>query len=214
MKKRILIGVLALVLALAIAVPSMVPVQASNGPYTLTVTYYANNNPAWGMKNLNVELRTSTGAWKETKQIGLYATDCFVTFTNVPNGDYRVVSTAIGTGSGVAARTDYVTVDGEDTTLDVPVARFRVATVKPGFSNKASVTIRAYAGGRQVEQRGTSTDGYTDFSLLQSADGGNGKGVGIYTFKALVGSTFITETTAWVNEMPPAGLAGVILMIP
>ena len=194
----------------------------------LFVTAYANNNTNWAASLARVTVNKTGGSvvvYKDavyavngTYSIALLATDG--TFT------YDVVSVQGPISS--ASRTETgVTVASGDNVLDVPVARFRVAVVKGDFLPSGGyvvVTVNKTGGILVTKKDGVVS---TEFSLLQSDNGGanltsttgttpiNGTGVGAYTFFATKSGTVpVAQTTASANEIPPAGLAGVILMLP
>jgi hypothetical protein len=115
---------------------------------------------------------------------------------------YKVVSV-----KGASSRTDGPYTVASTQTADIPVARFRVVVVKSDFTAQTGVSVYVKtSGGGDVASAG-GVSGSVDFSLLQSKDG-----PGPYRFIAIKGSTAQADQSA--NEVPPAGLSGVILMIP
>jgi len=168
----------------------------------LVVNLYANGNTGWPLPSSSVSVRFGTGA-VETKS-GVAGTTKFFLL----DGTFDVRCTRNN-----ALRTDAAIVGPAATTLNVPVARFRVAVVKANFGAQTSVTVAVItAGGGSVESR-TGVSGSTDFSLLQSA---GAVGAGPYTFRATK-STTTAQTSADANEGPPvgpAGQCGVVLMVP
>jgi hypothetical protein len=184
----------------------------------LTVTYYANDNSGWGMTGLTVEVK-KTGAGQVDWKSGVNSSTSFALLATTGTGfTYDVIST-----KGASTRTDTGVTVASTQTLDVPVARFRVAVVKGDFTAQSGVTVEVRTASGQVEWRSGVND-KTDFSLFQSSANGaqlngtpvSGTGAGAYTFKATKGAT-TAQTNANADEGPPdgpPGLAGVILMIP
>jgi len=168
----------------------------------LVVNLYANGNTGWPLASSSVSVRFGTGA-VETKS-GVAGTTKFFLL----DGTFDVRCTRNN-----ASRTDAAIVGPAAATLNVPVARFRVAVVKANFSAQTSVTVAVItAGGGSVESR-SGVSGSTDFSLLQSV---GAVGAGPYTFRATKSST-TAQTSADANEGPPvgpAGQCGVVLMVP
>jgi hypothetical protein len=189
----------------------------TDGPYTvasdnpanipcgkLIATYYANNNAAWGMTGLSVYVKFNGG---DVASIGnVNGQTSFALLSNSGTGkSYSVVSV-----KGASSRTESGVDVASDKTLDVPVARFRVAVVKADFTAQTGVSVYVKtAGNGDVESRG-NVSGYADFSLFQSDGAG---GAGAYQFIAIKNSK-TAQTTASANEVPPPGLSGVIFMIP
>ena len=191
----------------------------TDGPYTvasdatadipcgkLIVTYYANNNALWGMTGVSVYVKWAADNGAVDQRGGVSGSTSFALLA----GNYKVDSV-----KGASSRTgDGPYTVASDATADIPVARFRVAVVTGGFTAQTgvSVYVKWAADNGAVDQRG-GVSGSTDFSLLQSSGTGGTIGAGAYTFIATKNST-TAQTTANADEVPPAGLSGVILMIP
>jgi hypothetical protein len=188
----------------------------TDGPYTvssavpanipcglLTVTYYANNNVLWGMTGVSVYVKWAADNGAVVNKGGVNDETNFALL----DGSYSVVSV-----KGASSRTETGVSVASSQTLDVPVARFRVAIVKADFTAQTGVSVYVKtADNGDVTNKG-GVNGSVDFSLLQSANGG-GTGAGDYKFIATKGAT-TAQTTTSANEIPPAGPTGVILMLP
>jgi hypothetical protein len=193
----------------------------------LIVTAYANNNTNWAASLARVTVNKTGGSVVVYKD-NVYNVNGTYSFALLATADtgftYDVVSVQ-GPISSVGRTETGVTVASGDNVLDVPVARFRVAVVKGDFLSQSVDRVAVNkTGGILVTKKDNVTGSY-EFSLLQSDINGakltsttgttsiNGTGVGAYTFVATKNVT-VAQTTASANEIPPAGLGGVILMIP
>ena len=167
----------------------------------LVVTYYANNKAEWGMTGLSVYVKWAANNGDVDSKGGVNNETSFALLS----GAYKVVSV-----KGASSRTDSASVASSQT-LDVPVARFRVAVVKAAdFSAQTGVSVYVKTAGNGDVTSAGGVNGNVDFSLLQSDNGG---GAGQYKFIAVKNSS-TAQTQVSANEVPPPGLAGVILMIP
>jgi len=185
----------------------------TDGPYTvasdnafniqcgkLIVTYYANNNALWGMTGVSVYVKWAANMGDVASAGGVSGSTSFALLAG--DSAYKVVSV-----KGASSRTDGPYTVASTQTADIPVARFRVVVVKSDFTAQTGVSVYVKtSGGGDVASAG-GVSGSVDFSLLQSKDG-----PGPYRFIAIKGSTAQADQSA--NEVPPAGLSGVILMIP
>ncbi len=175
----------------------------------LIVTYYANDNAAWGLTGVSTYVKWSLNNGDVDSRGGVNGQTSFALLSTTGTGTtYKVVSV-----KGASSRTEDGVTVASDQTLDVPVARFLVMVLKADFTPQTgvSVYVKTAAGG-DVDSRG-GVNGSTQFSLLQSANGG---GAGSYKFVAVHNST-TAQTVADANEGPPdgpPGLAGVVLLVP
>ena len=166
----------------------------------LKVTYYANNNALWGMTGVSVYVKWAANMGDVASAGGVSGSTSFALLAG--DSAYKVVSV-----KGASSRTDGPYTVASTQTADIPVARFRVVVVKSDFTAQTGVSVYVKtSGGGDVASAG-GVSGSVDFSLLQSKDG-----PGPYRFIAIKGSTAQADQSA--NEVPPAGLSGVILMIP
>ena len=164
----------------------------------LVVNLYANGNLAWPINNAQVKVK-DVGGPNGATQSGVNGTCTFYLL----DATYDVKSVNGSTNRKEGS----IPVGPGTTTLNVPVARFKVTVVKGDFTPQSNCTIQVV--GVVPSVGGVNT---ADFSLLASSPLGVGNtGAGQYTFKATKNLT-IAQTTAMAD--PPPGLAGVVLMIP
>ncbi len=185
---------------------------------TLTVRYFANDNPGLPMNGVSTYVKK----FGQGNGGGGVAAGPMTSAAGV-SGPFKVLAGSYDVAS-TPSRIDQVTVvAGINTDLNVPVGRFRVQVVKADFiTPKAGVTVYVktplatggYAtNGGVCAQGNTNSSGYIDFTLLQSAAAPGTVGVGTYGFcvNGLVQSNW---PAANVNKIPPAGQTGVIIIIP
>jgi len=103
----------------------------------LKVTYYANNNLAWGLTGVSVYVKWAANNGDVTSAGGVSNETSFALLSSTGTGtSYNVVSV-----KGASNRTEARVNAASTQTLDVPVARFRVAVVKADFTDQTGVSV-------------------------------------------------------------------------